>query len=109
MPSCGSVWYQTTDTFPASPAAIHGQSTRVPGCATVSGADHVFPRSFVEIIMIELGAGVCAPLRGDLIAAESAVDEYATLADGHDLKRSHWDAALAASVALERGRFEDAA
>src|SRR6267154_375769 len=60
-PSCGSVWYQTTETLPASPAAIHGQSTRVPGCATVTGADHVLPRSFVESIMIEFAAGVAAP------------------------------------------------
>jgi hypothetical protein len=35
----------TTETLPAAPAAIHGQNTRVPGCARVIGADHVFPRS----------------------------------------------------------------
>src|SRR6266545_5310474 len=52
-PSCFSVWYQTTDTLPASPAAIHGQKTRVPGCAIVTGADHVAPRSVVETSMIE--------------------------------------------------------
>src|SRR5205085_2401659 len=69
MPSCGSVWYQTTETLPASPAAIHGQSTRVPGCATVIGADHVRPRFFVASIMIEFGAGVCAPLQPPLVPA----------------------------------------
>src|SRR4051794_2371429 len=64
MPSCGSVWYQTTETLPESPAATHGQKTRaLPGCATVTGADHVFPRSFVEIIMIEFAAGVASPLQ----------------------------------------------
>src|SRR5919202_660192 len=63
MPSCGSVWYQTTETLPASPAAIHGHKTRIPGCETVTGADQVWPRFFVEIIMIEFGAGVRAPLQ----------------------------------------------
>src|ERR687888_1132514 len=66
MPSCGSVWYQTTETLPEPPAAIHGQKTRVPGCATVTGADQVWPRFFVETIMIELGAGVRAPLQPPL-------------------------------------------
>ena len=69
IPSRVSVWYQTTETLPASPAAIHGHRTRVPGCATVTGADHVFPRSFVEIIMIEFAAGVAAPLQPPLVPA----------------------------------------
>src|SRR2546426_12471661 len=56
--SRASVWYQMTETVPASPAAIHGQNTLVPGWEMVIGADHVFPRSLVEIIMIEFGAGV---------------------------------------------------
>src|SRR5438552_4713675 len=68
-PSCVSLWYQMTDTLPASPAAIHGQKTRVPGCATVTGADHVLPRSVVEIIMIEFAAGVSLPLQPPLVPA----------------------------------------
>src|SRR5437667_10070542 len=67
--SCGSVWYQTTETLPASPAAIHGQKTRVPGWATVTGADQVLPRSFVEIMLIEFAAGVGAPLQPPLVPA----------------------------------------
>ena len=44
----GPSWYQTTETLPASPAATHGQNTRVlPGAVTVIGFDHVFPRSRV--------------------------------------------------------------
>src|SRR5438105_15623381 len=66
-PSCASVWYQTTETLPASPATSHGQSTRVSGCATVSGADHVLPRSLVESSMIEFAAGVGAPLQPPLV------------------------------------------
>src|SRR5436305_11938231 len=69
IPSRASVWYQTTETLPAPPAAIHGQRTRVPGCATVTGADHVAPMSFVEIIMIEFAAGVAAPLHPPLVPA----------------------------------------
>src|SRR5919199_1220521 len=69
IPSCGSVWYQTTDTLPESPAAIHGQNTRVPGCATVTGADQVWPRLFVETIMIEFGPGARAPLGPPLVPA----------------------------------------
>src|SRR6266581_3276421 len=62
-PSCGSVWYQTTETLPASPAVIHGQKTRaLPGCARAIGVDHVFPRSLVDVSMIEFGAGVGVPL-----------------------------------------------
>src|SRR4051794_39236023 len=39
-------WYQTTETLPASPAAIHGQKTRPEFvCATVIGVDHVLPKS----------------------------------------------------------------
>src|SRR5690242_5656494 len=68
-PSCGSVWYQTTETLPASPAAIHGHSTRVPGCVTVIGVDQVLPRSFVYMSMIEFGAGVSAPLQPPLVPA----------------------------------------
>src|SRR4051794_9981205 len=68
-PSCSSVWYQTTETLPGSPAATHGQNTRVPGWATVAGADHVLPRSFVEIIMIEFAAGVAAPLQPPIVPA----------------------------------------
>src|SRR5437660_4940969 len=66
-PSCASVWYQTTETLPASPATSHGQSTRVSGCATVSGADHVLPRPLVESSMIEFAAGVGAPLQPPLV------------------------------------------
>src|SRR5438552_13965041 len=69
IPSWGSVWYQTTETLPESPAAIQGQNTRVPGCATVTGADQVWPRFFVETIMIEFGAGVGAPLQPPLVPA----------------------------------------
>src|SRR5438067_7511275 len=68
-PSCGSVWYQMTETLPASPAAIHGQKTRVPGWATVTGADHVLPRSFVETSITEFGAGVRAPSQPPLVPA----------------------------------------
>src|SRR5258708_24985051 len=71
--SCGSVWYQTTETLRLSPAAIHGQSTRVPGFATVTGADHVLPRSFVEIIMIEFAAGVGPPLQPPPVPAPPVV------------------------------------
>src|SRR3954451_6126704 len=39
-------WYQTTEIFPASPAATHGQNTRPEAvCATVVRADHVLPKS----------------------------------------------------------------
>src|SRR5947208_9684116 len=70
IPSCGSVWYQTTETLPASPAAIHGQKTRaLPGRATAIGVDHVLPRSFVEVSMIEFGAGVAAPSQPPLVPA----------------------------------------
>src|SRR3954454_22971970 len=34
-----SYWYQTTDTLPGLPAAIHGQSTVVPGWGTAIGFD----------------------------------------------------------------------
>ena len=70
IPSCGSVWYQTTETLPASPAAIHGQKTRAfDGCATANGFVQVFPRSFVEIIRIWFGAGVSAPSQPPLVPA----------------------------------------
>src|SRR2546423_8534643 len=77
MPSCGSVWYQTTEILPPSPAAIHGQSTRaLPGWATVIGADHVFPRSRVYATMIEFAAGVGPPLQPPLVpACRSAVSQ----------------------------------
>ena len=68
IPSCGSVWYQTTETLPASPAAIHGQKTRAfPGRATAAGADQVAPMSFVKTIWIEFGAGVSAPSHPPLV------------------------------------------
>src|ERR671931_700237 len=68
--SPGSVWYQTTETLPASPAATHGQRTRAAaGCATTTGDDHVLPRSFVETSMIEFGAGVGSPLQPPLVPA----------------------------------------
>src|SRR5207248_1771699 len=70
MPSCASVWYQTTETFPASPAATHGQKTRaLPGWATATGDDHVAPRFLVETSMIEFGAGVAAPLQPPAVPA----------------------------------------
>ena len=68
--SWASVWYQTTDTLPASPAAIHGQNTLTPSvCATVTGADQDLPRSVVETSMIELAAGVLAPLQPPVVPA----------------------------------------
>src|SRR4051794_6065714 len=61
-----SVWYQTTLTRPASPAAIHGQNARAPtGAATVIGGDHVLPRSREYAYWIWLGSGLPdAPLNG---------------------------------------------
>ena len=53
-----------------SPVAIrtfNGQKTRVPGCPIVTGADHVLPRSCVEISMIEFAAGVWAPSHPTLV------------------------------------------
>ena len=41
------VWYQTTETRPAEPAAIHGQyPIALSGYETAIGDDHVLPKSF---------------------------------------------------------------
>src|SRR3954451_19552467 len=54
-----SVWYQTIDSLPASPATAHGHSTRaLGGLATATGADHVCPKSFDTAIMMWFGAGL---------------------------------------------------
>src|SRR2546423_22993 len=80
-PSCGSVWYQTIETLPASPAAIHGQNTRVPGCATAAGADPLFPRALVAADLIEVaprgrppGPPPRDPAGGDRVPAQVALD-----------------------------------
>ena len=68
--SPGSVWYQTIETLPASPAITHGHTTRVFVALTiVAGADHVLPQSFENDICTEFGAGVCAPLHPPVVPA----------------------------------------
>src|SRR5438128_5308406 len=53
-----SVWYQTIESFPASPATAHGHSTRAfGGLAMSTGADQVFPKSVEYAILTWLGSG----------------------------------------------------
>src|SRR2546422_4240247 len=60
--SPGSVWYQTTETFPALPATSHGQKARAfDGLEIVTGAAHVLPQSVDHVSRTSFGAGVGLP------------------------------------------------
>src|SRR5436305_11957512 len=53
-----SVWYQTIESLPASPATAQGHSTRAcGGLAMSTGADQVFPKSVEYAIFTWLGSG----------------------------------------------------
>src|SRR6266699_985209 len=66
--SPGSVWYQTTETLPASPAVTHGQKTRAfAGAAIVIGADHVRPKLDDDAIITLLGAALGPPLQPPVV------------------------------------------
>src|SRR5258705_7985082 len=54
-----SVWYQTTESLPASTASIHGHSTRAFAGAAIVRAVHVTPWSFeiASLIVFASGAG----------------------------------------------------
>src|SRR3954467_6745985 len=64
------VWYQTTETLPASPAAIHGQKTRAfAGAATSIGPPQDLPRLDVHIIRMRFGAADGPPLQPPVVLA----------------------------------------
>src|SRR4051812_8711361 len=55
-------WYQITEIFPASPAATHGQNTRPESvCATVMGADQVWPKSRETASLMLFASGLFPP------------------------------------------------